>query len=238
MEAQGADPSALPLETALRELRDAIELREAEHARRNRDRVLFSRGVTLFFLGIILGLVLLGRVFNLGIFRERVYEQIQADAPSVVRHLRDSLTELAGMNRTEVNRSLPVFAGTLASAVQTQADVLRPIVSPLAANDPAALLAAADRTFAQHLRERFPEAHLDEAQARELQDPSGLHEARAALSEVSRSLHALGPSSATAFQDRETAEALSNASMETIREKMLAGELGLAVADTARERDQ
>lgn len=247
MEAQGAGQPALPLETALRELRDAIELREAEHARRNRDRVLFSRGVTLFFLGIIFGLILLGRVFNLDIFKERLYEHMQADAPSVVRHLRDALTELAGMNRIEVNRSLPTFAGTLDAAVQAQSGQLRGVLPALMSEDPAGVTAEADRAFAKQLRARFGDALPDDAHAlalarlvhaRELQSPSGPHEARRALQDLGRALRGFDPAPPGAFQERDIADALSNSALEIIREKMLAGELGLAVGDPTKEQDQ
>jgi hypothetical protein len=247
MEAQGADASALLLETALRELRDAIELREAEHARRNRDRVLFARGVTLFFLGIILGLIVLGRVFDPGIFRDRLYEKVQADAPSVVRHLREGLGDLAELNRAEVNRTLPTFALTLEGAVKPEAARLRSVLQPLTAGDPAALTAVADQTFAVQLRDHFSAAHLDEAHAlalahaihvRILKDPAGPHDATMVLGDVGRTLRGLGPATPGAFQERETADALSNAALDVIRERMLAGELGLTAPDAKEGQEQ
>jgi len=242
MEPEAPAPAGTALEVVLRNLRDAVELREAEHARRNRNRVLFSRAVILYSLGIVFGLVMLGRVFDPQVFKERLYARLQTDAPVILNHLRSTLTDLAPVYREEVVRSLPTFSESLGTAISTQAEHLIDATVPLATGEVSSATEPADLAFAQELLDKFgPELGQDRdkaltlARAFRAEELKGgraaaAHELGGSLitvGEISDALKGLGPPDKNFFQGSDAVDSLGTVAMELVKTRLMSGQLGL-----------
>jgi hypothetical protein len=235
MESEAPLATGTPIESALRELRDAIDQREAEHARRNSYRVLFSRAVLLFFLGIFLGLVILGRDFDLKVFRARLLSRIQIGAPLIVSDLRSALAQLIPLYRSEVGRSLATFSQNIEGAIGQEAARMGDALVPLTTGDLPALTRRSSDALAHDLLKEFgPELGNDPEKALALAKAiraeqlrmGGAEATRAAVLDMSDSLKSLGTADPTAFRTPEMAALLTNAALDTTKEKILAGQVG------------
>ena len=241
MESEAPASAGDSVEIVLRDLRDAVEFREAEHARRNRNRVLFSRGVTLYALGIVFGLILLGRVFDTQVFKERLYARLQGDAPVVLDRLRGVLNELAPVYRQEVARSLPGFSETVELTIAGEAGTLVGALGPLTTGDLSPACARADQVLAARLLNRFgPELHGDEQLALNLAKAFRAEELKgnrlstaheidvtlASLGEINTALHAPGPPEKEIFQESALVDSFGSTAIDLVKTALLEGEIG------------
>jgi hypothetical protein len=230
------------VEAALRELRDAIEHREAEHARRNRNRVLFSRAVLLFCLGIFFGLLVLGRGFGTQLFKSRLSARVQAGAPLVLHKLRTELIGMAPSYKAEVARTFPAFSQSAMAATTSEGAHLKDAVDPVAMGDLVTLTDGADRAFAQLLLKEFgpelnqdPQKALTLARALRAQEIKGGSGAAArdwgepwvSVDDIANSLRRMGPPDPDAFHSDDVADAMQTAAMDLVKEKLVSGEFGL-----------
>jgi hypothetical protein len=235
------------LEGGLRELRDAIELREAEHARRNANRVLFSRGVLLFFIGIFGGLLILGRGYDQDVYRDRLYQRLQAGAPSIIKQWRAALTELEPVYKLEISRTMVTFNENANTAIRAEADKTGENLMPVLVGDYLPLTEGANQELAAALLKRFgPELGNDPAKALEVaralraeqlkvrrNNPAELGGAFVALDEIRGTARALGAPDAQGLNNPEVAASMTATAMDTVKNELMSGEIGFRTEEKA-----
>jgi hypothetical protein len=218
-------------DVALRDLRDAVELREGEHARRNHYRILFSRAVFLYFLGVCFGLLILTRAFDVDEFRGRLLGKLRGDAPMLARKVSDAITALDGAYRQEALRSSGGFEQRVGESVGAEAAKFNPLLASVSIDH---ALENADHALGEKILTLYgaelghdPKRAI--ALAHSLHESSGLAKDFQQLSAATQSL-AVHDSArdGSDLHRTELVNAVHSHAMETAKSKLISGESGTA----------
>jgi len=226
------------LAAAFAELRKAIELREAEHERRGRNRALFTRGVLVLFLGILVAFWMMAKTFDADVFKSSLGEKLSADTPRLVGDVRSAVTSLVPVYQKEVERTYPAFIEHLATAITDESGKLAETLTPLAKGETGSFTAEADGAFAHALLGAFPELKGDVGQARALATAIRAQQLLAAKTElqddlpgpfatllsIEKSLQGMGPPDKELMASGDFVDAMGNAALDLVKARLVSGE--------------
>jgi len=238
------------LAAAYKELHQALERREIEHARQGRNRTIFVRAVLLVFIGIVVGLFVMVKTFDSDVFTAELTNKITKDAPGVLRTAQDSFERLVPVYQSEVTKTFPSFSVALTDTASKEADKLGDALAPLAHGDPANYTGEADGELAKKLMERFgKDLHNDFGEARAV---AGALRAQqilnsrtvldnelagpfAALHDMELSLRGMGAPDKEIVTKGEGIEVLADAALDVVKTRLISGE-GFSFSDAKEGR--
>ena len=226
------------LTAAFRELRSAVARREAEHARRDRNRAVFSRVVLVLILGILVGVYALVATFDPKVFQDSLREKVSHEAPSILRSAKTSVTSLLPTYQQVVAASWPAFTQSLSDKIAVESSKLADTITPVVRGDATIYTGEADGELAKHLASRFGKTFRNGSEARPVATALRSQEMLATqtvldnelagpftvLRDMKTSLDGMGAPDKELMGKGDTTEALGNAALDVVKAKLTSGE--------------